>query len=217
MASSKIILYASKILKNGKHPLMLRAIKDRKIKYFSLGFSCKPDQWDELTCTLKKGYPNYKKINLLLNKKKNELEEIIINFQNDDKDFSTQEIALKFRGSLEKKTIFKYLQEVIDRLTNTNKLGNASVYKNLLRTITHFQKGKDLMFSDISYAWLMKFEEEFLSRGVQETTISLDMRTLRALFNRAVKEGYCKETDYPFKTFKISNILSPLSAILFKS
>jgi integrase/recombinase XerD len=42
MASVKVILYTSKTLKNGEHPIMIRLIKDRKTKYMSLGHSCHP-------------------------------------------------------------------------------------------------------------------------------------------------------------------------------
>ena len=39
MSTVSIVLYVSKTLKNGEHPIMLRVIKDRKPKYKSLGYS----------------------------------------------------------------------------------------------------------------------------------------------------------------------------------
>ena len=44
MTSVKVVLYTSKILKNGEHPVILRLTKDRKQKKISLGFNCLPTQ-----------------------------------------------------------------------------------------------------------------------------------------------------------------------------
>ena len=204
MAKSKIILYKSKLLKNGNHPIMLRIINEGKLKYFSLGYSCKPEFWDAAASELRNGYPNARKINLLLSKKKNQLEDVILDFQSEEKDFSNNDIEKKFRGKIDKKTVPKYLDELIKRFEKTGKVGNATVYRDLLRTIKLFHTSGDLSFSDINYLWLTRFEENFLANELQETSISLYMRTLRATFNKAILEGYCKQSSYPFKTFKIS-------------
>jgi len=45
-ATINVICYKSKILSDGKSPLMLRICKDRKTKYKSLGISVKPEHWD---------------------------------------------------------------------------------------------------------------------------------------------------------------------------
>lgn len=204
MASTKLVLFTSKTLKNGAHPIMLRTIQNRKLKYFSTGYSCKPNQWDSTANVLLKSYPKSGKINHLLSKKKNELDDIIYDYENDKKNFTAEEVARKFRGTIEKKTLNKYLEEVIERLQRTGKVGNAGAYKDLLRTIKLFQKEKELFFSDITFLWLTKYEEDFLERGLAETSISIYMRTLRALFNRAIAEGFAKAEDYPFRAFKTS-------------
>ncbi|PKP17473.1 MAG: hypothetical protein CVU05_15465 [Bacteroidetes bacterium HGW-Bacteroidetes-21] len=69
MSSVKIQLYASKTLKNGEHPIMLRIIKDRRPKYISLGFSCSKEMWDTSTDLPKRKHPLYKEILLMLEKK----------------------------------------------------------------------------------------------------------------------------------------------------
>jgi site-specific recombinase XerD len=204
MASTKLILYESKTLKNNEHPIMLRIIKDRKIKYISLGFSTIPLFWNGNE--LIKGYVNFKKTNHLIQKKKHQLDDIILNLENENKNFSLEEIERKFLGFIVKKTVFSYCDEFIDRLIETKKIGNATVYKDLLRTLKKFRSNKDLSFSDISYNFLVSYEENFLKTGVSENSISVYMRTLRSLMNKAIKEGYCKEEDYPFKKYKVSKL-----------
>ncbi len=206
MASSKIILYTSKTLKNGEHPIMIRLIVDRKIKYIYLGFSTTPNLWDDTQKLLLKGYDNFKKTNYIIHKKKSELDGIILDFENEDRSYTVDDIEKKFLNSIEKISVFKYCQEIIDRLEKTNRIGDATVKKDLLRSLKKFTDNKDLAFSDINYSFLLKYEEDFLQRGVSENSISVYMRTLRAIVNLAIKEEHCNQSDYAFNTYKISKL-----------
>jgi integrase len=206
MASSKIVLYTSKTLKNGEHPIMIRLIIDRKIKYISLGFSTNPIYWDNNEKSLLKGYNNFKKANYLIHKKKSEIDGIILDFENEGKSYTVDDIEKKFLNFIEKISVFKYCQEIIDRLVKTNRIGDATVKKDLLRSLKKFTNNKDIAFSELNYSFLLKYEEDFLHRGVTENSISVYMRTLRAIVNLAIKEGHCKEDDYAFKTYKISKL-----------
>lgn len=204
MASTKLLLYESKTLKNNEHPVVIRIIKDRKMKYISLGFSTIPAFWDGNQ--LLKGYVNFKKANHIIQKKKLQLDDIVLDLENGNKDYSLEELERRFLGSVEKITVFNYCDQFIDRLVETKKIGNATVYKDLLRTLKKFRKNKDLYFSDINYNFLVSYEEDFLKNGVSENSISVYMRTLRSLMNKAIKEGCCKEEDYSFKKYKVSKL-----------
>lgn len=206
MSSTKIVLYESKKLKNGEHPIMIRIIVDRKIKYISLGISTVPNLWDDPQKLLLKGYNNFKKTNFLIHKKKGEIDGIIIDFENEGKSYTVDDIEKKFLNTIEKITVFKYCQEVIDRLVKTNRIGDATVKKDLLRSLKKFTNNKDLAFSDINYSFLLKYEEDFLQRGVSENSISVYMRTLRAIVNLAIKEEHCNQSDYAFDKYKISKL-----------
>ena len=47
--SIKVVLYTSKKLSNNIFPVMLRIIKNRKVKYLSTGISCTEELWDGLS------------------------------------------------------------------------------------------------------------------------------------------------------------------------
>jgi hypothetical protein len=57
MASIKAVLFTSKTLKNGEHPIMLRIIKDRKTKYTSIGYSCTKELWDDKKSLPRRKHP----------------------------------------------------------------------------------------------------------------------------------------------------------------
>lgn len=206
MATIKILLYESKKLKNGEHPIMLRIIKDRKSKYISLGYSCNKEFWDSEKCKYKKNFPNSKNLNFLFKKREVKAEGIILKFEDEDKSYSLEEFEKAFRGIRRSTTVFKYFDERIERLINSGKIGNSRVYKDTKRVISKYRNGKDLQFSDIDYRFLKKLEEYQFANGNSGNTISVYMRTLRSLYNQAIKEGYCKDSDYPFKNYNISEL-----------
>jgi hypothetical protein len=78
MSSVKVVLYTSKTLKSGEHPIMLRVIKDRKIKYLSIGASCKEDLWDEETNLPKKKHSLYRQLVVLIQKKKQDADKLLL-------------------------------------------------------------------------------------------------------------------------------------------
>ena len=87
-----------------------------------------------------------------------------------------------------------------------DKVGNANVYKDCLRSLKKFRNNSDLYFSDIDVSFLNKYEQDFSKRGVSNNTISVYMRTIRSLFNKAISERLIKRGIYPFEEYKVSKL-----------
>ena len=51
---------------------------------------------------------------------------------------------------------------------------------------------------DVTPRWLSQFVEFMTREGLSPTTISIRLRTLRAVLNRAIREGLLRQSDYPF-------------------
>ncbi len=58
-------------------------------------------------------------------------------------------------------------------------------------------------FADINYAFLRNLEKTHLAAGSNRGSLGVYMRTLRAIFNKAIKHGIVKEELYPFKQYTI--------------
>ncbi|MDP4286234.1 MAG: site-specific integrase [Bacteroidota bacterium] len=204
-ANIKVVLYPSKTLKNGEHPIMLRVIKDRKPKYISIGFSCTKDLWDDKENLPKKKHVHYKELCILISDKLSEAQRMVLDLQNDNKDLSAHEI----KGKLKRKVvnnplIVDYFDNVIKRLIAAGQIKNAEIYKDTKRNLSHFIQSRQLHFSDIDVQFLNSFEEFLKTSGKGSNTIYIYLRTLRALLNKAIKEDVCSEKYYPFKRFSLS-------------
>lgn len=201
MSSVKVILYTSKKLKNGEHPIMLRVIKDRKPKYISIGYSSTPANWDEKTGKPKKKHPFEMEITILIDQKKQKANKIILNKLIDDHDFSSEEIIDKVSRKVAKCTVFAYFDELIERFKQFNRIGNAKVYQATKNSLLSFRKNRDFQFSDINLSFLNRYEEDFQKRGVKPNSIFVFMRTFKTLVNHAKRDGKVREDFDPFKDF----------------
>jgi len=81
--------------------------------------------------------------------------------------------------------------------------GNAAIYQTTLNVYKAYRKEKDIAFKHIDARELNKFKDYLISKGSMPNTISVHLRTLRAIYNRAIKEKAVSENLYPFKNFPI--------------
>lgn len=204
--STQVILYTSKILKNGEHPIMIRVIKDRKPKYFSIGESCHPSLWDAKNSCPKRGHPQKKELELKIDIKKNEVKKLLLDMENEKKDFSLDEFGQKYKASTKRTTFLSYLNEIIDGLIKEGRIGYATSHKDLRRVILTFRDGRDFQFTDIDQTFLRKFEQDCRIKHFNDNTIGVYFRTLRAIYNKAIKDGYAKKASYPFDDFKVARL-----------
>jgi len=202
--SVKVVLYKSKILANGEHPLMLRVTKNRKLKYVSLGISCAADLWDFNKEQPKPKHPNKELINKIISEKINAYNALILELKSEQKDHTAESLIEKVENQVTNASVFDFFGMTIRQLISTKNLGNSKAYNYCFNVLKRFVKQKDLAFSDIDVRFLTRFERCLLENNFEQTSVSVVFRTLRALYNKAILENVARKTNYPFDTFKVS-------------
>lgn len=96
------------------------------------------------------------------------------------------------------RTLFTYMQQVIDRLSRLGKHKLASNYRCSLSSFRRFRADADLLFSDLTDDMMVDYEAWLRCSGICKNTSSCYIRNLRATYNRAVKEGIVTQC-YPFR------------------
>lgn len=202
-ATVRVILYKSKVLATGEHPLMLCITQNRKRKYLSLSLSCKPELWSEKTNKPKPSHPQKDLINKIIAEKIKEYTTAITEFKSDGKEFTNDTLLNAVEQPTKKTTLHQYFNLIIERLETTNRIKYALSFKDTLRVLKHFKK-EDIPFGDITVKFCNDFETYLRKQGLKETSISIYFRTLRVAFNEAIKEKLTKPQYYPFKDYKVS-------------
>ena len=204
-AGISVVCYKSKILKNGESPLMLRICKDGKKNYQSLGISVNPKNWNFKKNEPKPKCPNFEQIQKIILDKKVEIQKKMLELRADQKEYNATALIIKEEKKHLSTTVSGFYQEIIAQCETENKCGNRLVYLNSYNSLMNFTKNRlDIPFNIIDVPWLERYEKWLRSRGNKENTISLQFRTLRSAYNKAIKEKCAQKSEYPFEEFKVS-------------
>ena len=94
--------------------------------------------------------------------------------------------------------LFPFMQETIVQLQKLGKTRTAETYQSALASFMRFREGKDVLISHIKDNLIVAYENSMKASGLSSNTTSFYMRILRAVYNRAVKQGITKQ-KYPFQ------------------
>ena len=184
---------------------MLRICKDGKKKYQSLGISVLPRYWDFTRNKPKPNCPNKEYIQKIILDKQTELQQRMLEFNSEQKEYTTTTLLNDENKRFELKTVCQFYQELIEQCKSNDKCGNRLIYKGSYNSLKVFTKNQlDIPFSAIDVSWLNKYEKWLRSKGNKETTMSLMFRTLRSAYNKAIKAKCARKSDYPFDEYKIN-------------
>lgn len=204
MASVKVMLYTHKKKPNGSHPVVMQIIKDRKKKLLFLGHYVKKEHWDFDENLPTSKHQNSARLKNVIRGKLNEAERIILDLEEKKKPFTVDSIVSKIGASENSEMLFIFWEKVVKKLQELKMIGNSTVYNHTLGVFKEFREQADISLKLIDPLLLERFREFLIKRGCKTNTISIHLRTLRAVYNRAIKEKAVNEELYPFKNFKIS-------------
>lgn len=206
----KTICYKSKILSNGEHPLMIRVCRNGNKKYKSLGISVKAEHWNFKTNKPKMTCPDRKYILKIISKNEKRVNRRILQLIADHDDFDLyevfeDEIATIRPKPVKKMSVGEFYKEQIEKCASLDKVGLRESLRNSYCTLMRFTKNKlNIPFSKIDVDFLERFEKYLRDRGLGDITIASYCRTLRSIYNKAIKARHADQQDYPFRDFRIS-------------
>ena len=207
-ATISVICYKSKTLSNGEHPLMLRIAQDGKSRYKSLKISVDAKYWDFEKSEPKSNCPSKDLINKIILQTKLEYQSKILEKRANDEEFTATSLINEEKQEIKAKTVEEFYLSLIEDLKKKGQVGTSYAYLNSYRVLKHFNKRKKLnfTFSHIDVSFCKKFEEWLRSKGNKDTTISYQLRTLRATFNRAIEAKIVAKDKNPFTEYKLSHL-----------
>lgn len=210
--TSKVVLDKRYKKGNDTYPLKVRIYSGSDYKEKSIDLFIRETDWDSKTQTVVPTCKEQEMYNAKVLSIKSKVQKQILLAELNDvssvqpediiKAVFTVQVAAKVK--VEKPCIIKYGEALIKQLTSSGKVGNAFVYScaiNKLKTLA----GNACAFEDLTYKRLTEFQNSMLVEQIKVNTISVYMRTIRALFNRAIREGLIPATCYPFTAYRIKN------------
>ena len=93
-----------------------------------------------------------------------------------------------------------FMKQVTDKLHLNGNYGTAHIYRSSLNAVLFFHKKEQLQFKELTPEWLKSFEISLRARGCSWNTVSTYLRTLRAVYNRAVDLRKAEYVPHHFRT-----------------
>ncbi len=200
--SVKLVLRKDKTLVSGEYPVMLRITFNRKPKYYALKgengtISCDLKKWNETIGRFNRN----KELNLYLDQYEVRANEVLRELEFSD--FTFLAFENKYFKKYEREGVISFINHLIIKLKEENRLGSASSYKDTRNRLLEFKS--KIYFNDIDFKFLKNFEKYLIDKGNSINSIGIYMRTLRAVYNKAIAEELIKEEAYPFRKYKIKS------------
>ncbi len=203
MASVKAVLYKSKKKADGRFLVGVRVTVNRKTKYNFVDWIFEKD-WDNKNAKVKSSHPNSQRLNNLIRKKIVEADDLILEAEAQNKNYSSVEISegLSRKGS---KASFNVLaEEHLLNLTATGHHNRKSSEQGMLNSIKAFNDENDVAFHQIDEAYLNKLKGYLMGyKGVSERTVANYFIFIRTMFNKAIANGIVDAKYYPFGKGKV--------------
>ena len=206
MTTVDLILYQWKTLHNGQHPILIRITKFRKVKYIALGKSSSKELWNEKKNRPSVKHSSAKELTILIENRLKEINKLVDRLEAENPNISAEDIRTEYFVNLKKNryNLLKYFDVVVDRLTTSERLGYADVFRSTKNSLKNFLKEKDLEFASIGHSFLVKYENYLRDRKVMPNTAFVYLRTFKTLINYA-KSDQLVSTDYnPFRDFNLA-------------
>ena len=93
------MLYKSNPKIDGTFPLVIRVIRNRRSIYYQIGYSIKPENWDEKNSIVKNNYPNSARLNHVILIKRTEVSAILLEADQDDINLTDKQLTKKIRSN----------------------------------------------------------------------------------------------------------------------
>ena len=116
-------------------------------------------------------------------------------------EFSFSGFEERFFKKYQTQNVVGFIKDLMDKLKKENRIGSANTYKDTTNRIIEFEA--KVLFHEIDLKFLEDFERYLINKGNSINTIGLYMRTLRAIYNKAIGAGILNGEAYPFKKYKI--------------
>jgi len=186
------VLDARRKKQSGLFPVKIQVVYNRIQRYYNTGKELSQIDWTALAETKSKRFIEIR------SDIKNSFEKVedVVRTLVEEGNFSFDILNTRL-GKCVNETLNAAFQAKIESLVESGAIGNSITYSCSLRHLEKYA-GTKVTFDSITVDWLKRYEKAMLAEGKSYTTISMYIRSIRALFNEAKNTGIIKEAQYPF-------------------
>lgn len=213
MANIKTLLDLRRAKSDGTFNIIFRITDHKKVYTINSGVALEVHYWDEKKGHVGKIHPNAKLLNIKLSKHYFKIEQAVLSL---DDEFSIEKLKAILSGKPideAPETFQVFSNRIIQQMIEANRLGNAMVYQTAVNRLISYC-GKDVAFPEVNYKLLDQFSHHLTTSGLKINSVSNYFRSIRAIYNKAIKMKVVDRSFYPFHDISIKSEKTAKRAIL---
>ena len=203
MVYFKVLLNDKRTKADDTYPIAVRVTYQRNNTTFNTGLRVRSQLWDAGSLSVKSYHPNSQAYNKTISDFYSKVQNIAFQLMNEG-EFTFENLKERLNESvpmpkkLSRVGFKEYADQLVADMLTINQAGNAIVYQTTINRFMKFAANPNLKFTDIDYNKLEGFKRQLMKDGVKQNTISNYFRTLRAIYNKAIKAKLIDRSHYPF-------------------
>lgn len=178
-------------------------IHERKVRQLPACYKIFPEEWDDKRSTVATTHNSDRKLLILSIRERikwdmERLAKIDRKLNATGLPYTIDDVIDEFNRYASEYSLFNYMESVIAKLKQKEKVGTAGTYRSTLNSFKKYMKDQDIMLDCITSETMEGYEAWLRNRGIIPNTTSFYTRILRAVYNRAVEEDIIENRN-PFR------------------
>tara|TARA_R110002051_G_scaffold280349_1_gene341955 strand:- start:11029 stop:12249 length:1221 start_codon:yes stop_codon:yes gene_type:complete len=207
--SLSLSLDTRRIRKDNSYPIIIRLGHFQKTTSIATGQSVQEIYWDNKKKQVRRSFKGVKSVQFLNNLLLSELakaQEIInrLHFKGELDFLSVKQLKTKIVRKSKYDSFFEYGLDKAIELREAQRFGTARNYEGVISILKTFTKNKNLNFNELNHDFLKRFEQFHLAKpDNSQNGLASYMRTIKAIYNKGIKEDIIEREYYPFYKYQI--------------
>ena len=191
----------SYVKKNGTQSVQIRVTQFREMKRIGVGFSVLAKDWNAEKKNIRSSDPLYRQKNATLKSKLLELETEYLKKSLMRQPVTSGSLVRKLKKQVLGDSFLEYADRRIELHASP---ATRKAQRSVIGKLREYRRGEDLLFVEIDYDFLEAYQRYLKRLGNALNTIHANFKTIKALYNHAVKSGnYEPEKVSPFARFSV--------------
>lgn len=209
MATVKLILERSRILKNGTYPLVFQIIHRRAKKLIYTSYRIEEQEFDLsktrviFTSNEMRLKTDIALINRAIKRQRKSIDAHIQELERRGCSYVVSDIVSRYRIENDSLSLIGYFDSQIKRKQEIEKLGTARAYGYTRTSVSKFINYRHVRISDVNYAFITEYERFLIKSNISSNTIYFHMRNFKSIYNQAIIDGYSLSDKNSFKYVQI--------------
>lgn len=192
------------IMEKKETPLFIQVIAGRRVKRVPLDWRLTPDEWDSRLERVRIPPGTNSERGEYLSMVADELERaravmrVVIERMGKRNDLAAEDVVRAYNERSGMSSWIDYLDRQAGALVKEGRNTTARHYKSLGRSLEIFLKGRKPPMRGIDSTLVGEYEAYLIAKGLASNTVSFYLRTMRAVWNKAVRDGLIERQTSPF-------------------